>query len=89
MKNYGRQRSTVEPLAVEITETKVFVANNVSEINETGTEEDPGFVGFEFELLEYEKDEYIKLQADKNAELEASLTDTQLALCDIYEMIGG
>ena len=37
----------------------------------------------------YTKDEYIKLMAEKNAELESQLTDTQLALCDVYEMIGG
>lgn len=35
------------------------------------------------------KDEYIKLMVDKDASLEEQVTDTQLALCDVYEMIGG
>ena len=37
------------------------------------------------ELIEYRKDEYIKLLAQKNIELENNLTETQLALCEIYE----
>ena len=44
---------------------------------------------FEYHLVQYSKDEYIKLIDDRNAELEEQLTDTQLALCDVYEMIGG
>ena len=89
MKDYGRQQSTVRPLDVEITQSKVFIASDISEVHEPGTEDMPGFEGFEFGLVEYDKDEYIKLQADKNSELESTLLDTQLALCDIYEMMGG
>ena len=89
MKTYQNVQSTVEPLEVEITESRVFVASNVTPVNEPGTEDNPGFVGFQFDLLEYTKDEYIKLQADMNKALEASLTETQLALCEVYEMIGG
>ena len=40
-------------------------------------------------MVQYTKDEYIKLMDEKNTELESQLTDTQLALCDVYEMIGG
>lgn len=87
MKDYGTQRSTVEPLELEITDSKVFVASNIAEISEDGTDEEPGFSGYEFDLIEYEKDEYIKLQAEKNAELEEELTETQVALCDVYEML--
>ena len=35
------------------------------------------------------KDEYIKLMAEKNSQLEQEVIDTQLALCDIYETIQG
>ena len=88
MIDYGKQRSTVEPLELELTETRVFVSSNIIPINETRTEEQPGFVGWEFDLIEYTKDEYIKIQAEKNAALEQQVTDTQLALCEVYELMG-
>lgn len=43
---------------------------------------------FQYHEVQYDKDEYIHLMSEKNAELEAQLTDTQLALCDVYELIG-
>jgi hypothetical protein len=87
MIDYGKQRSTVKPLEVELTESKVFVASNISPVSENeGTEQE--FVGFEFDLTEYSKDEYIQLQADRNSAMEEEVTATQLALCDVYEMLG-
>lgn len=88
MIDYGKQRSTVEPLKLELTETRVFVSFNIIPVNEPGTEEQPRFVGWEFDLIEYTKDEYIKIQAEKNAALEQQVTDTQLALCEFYELMG-
>ncbi len=88
MIDYGKQKSTVEPQELELTETKVFVASNITPIDEPGTEEQPGFTGYEFDLVEYDKDEYIKLQAEKNDELEVQLTQTQIAMCEVYEMLG-
>lgn len=64
MKNYGKQRSTIKPPEIEITETKVFVATNVAEINESA-ENQLGFKGYEFNLAEYEKDEYVNKQSDE------------------------
>jgi len=88
MIDYGTQQSTVKPLELELTETKVFVASNIIPVDEPGTEDQPGFTGYEFNLVEYDKDEYIKLQAEKNASLEQQVTDTQLALCEVYELMG-
>ena len=34
------------------------------------------------------KDEYIKLISEKNAQLESRVIDTQLALCEVYELLG-
>lgn len=86
MKNHGQVRSTVEPLAVEITASKVFVASDIEEI--TVTMEEDTRVEFQFNLIEYDKDEYIRMMSDKNESLEQELTNTQIALCDVYEMIG-
>lgn len=87
MIDYGTQRSTVKPLELELTETKVFVTSNITPVNEPDTEDQPGFTGYEFDLVEYDKDEYIKLQAEHNAALEQQMTDTQLALCEVYELM--
>lgn len=85
MIDYGTQRSTVEPLELELTETKVFVASNITPVNEPDTDEQPGFIGFEFQLVEYEKDEYIKMIDEKNKSLETQVDNTMIALCEIYE----
>ena len=84
MKNHGQTRSTTEPLAVEVTASKVFVASNIEQVtvqDESGTRTE-----YQYDLTEYEKDEYIKMMNDRT---EAELTDVQLALCDVYELILG
>lgn len=88
MIDYGKQKSTVKPDELELTESKVFVSSNITEVNESGTDEQPGFTGYEFDLIEYDKDEYIKIQAEKNATLEDEITQAQVAMCEIYEMMG-
>lgn len=88
MIDYGKQRSTVKPDELELTETKVFVSSNITEVNEPETDEYSGFTVYEFDLIEYSKDEYIKIQAEKNATLEDEITQAQVAMCEIYEMIG-
>lgn len=85
MKDYGKQRSTIKPDKLELTETKVFVSTGITEVNEPGTDERPGFVGYEFNLIEYDKDEFIKNQSEKNADLEEQVTQTQIALCSMFE----
>lgn len=85
MKAYGKTRSAVKPLEIELTETKVFVATDIEQV--TVTMDGQEYTEYEFDLVEYDKDEYIKLISNKNEELEQNLTDTQLALCEVYEMI--
>ena len=43
---------------------------------------------YQYHEVQYGKDEYIKAMSEKNSKLENQLTDTQLALCDVYELIG-
>ena len=40
---------------------------------------------FQYREIQYNKDEYIKLLSEKNDSLGQQLTNTQLALCEIYE----
>lgn len=44
---------------------------------------------FSYTEVQYDKDEYIELMAQQNEQLGNDLTDTQLALCELYETIGG
>lgn len=88
MQQYGKVRSTQQPDTKVIDEYSVWVAENIVPVNEPGTEEQEGFIGYEYDLTQYEKDEYIRMIDDRNTSLEAEITSTQLALCDVYEMLG-
>ena len=76
-------RSSTKPKNIEILKNKVFVSSNITEVEKNF--DDETYTEYEYELIEYSKDEYIKSLAQKNTELENSLTKTQLALCEIYE----
>ena len=89
MKDLGIVQSTVKPSEVDIKDTKVFIASDIKEVKEEGTDGQPGFEGYSYNLKEYDKDEYIKSLQDKNAELEDETTQVQDALTEVYEMIGG
>lgn len=76
MTDYGRIRSTVRPEPLELDEYSAYVNTDIAEVTveidgETHTE-------YEFNQVRYTKDELITQQAQQ-------ITDTQLALCEIYE----
>lgn len=80
---YKDVRSFAYPKPIRFDEKSVWVSSNVREVVVVFDGE--SHVEYEFDQTRYTKDEYIKLIDEKNAELEAQLTDTQLALCEIYE----
>lgn len=86
MKDYGLTRAMEIPKEIDIKETKVFVTTDIEQIT-VETEEDT-HIEYQFNLIEYEKDEYIQMMVEKEKDLERQITDTQLALCDVYEMLG-
>lgn len=77
---HGKTQSAVMPKAVEILESKVFVASNIEAVEQEV--DGVSATMYEFDYTEYDKDEYIRA-------LETQLTETQLALCDVYELISG
>lgn len=83
MIDYEKVRSTVKPKNVEIDEYSVWVNTDIQEIQVQT--EDEIHREYEFSQVRYDKDEYIKLIDERNSTLEAQLTDTQLALCEIFE----
>ena len=66
---------------------KDAIAENITPVTEAGTDEQPGFTGYEYDLTQYTKDEYIKMIDDRNASLEDQMTQAQEAMCEIYEMM--
>jgi len=87
MKEYGTVRSTKQPEPKVIDDYSVWVAENITAVSEEGTDDQPGFEGYEYTLTQYEKDEYIKIIDDKNESLETEMTQTQLALTEVYELM--
>ena len=87
MIQYKKVRSTQQPETQVIDEFSVWVAENVIPVSEPETEGQPGFEGYEYDLTQFTKDEYIKMIDEKNVSLETQVTDTQLALCEVYEML--
>lgn len=85
MIDHGKVRSTVAPEPMVVDEFSVWVHSNVTPVEEDNGEET--FVGFEYDMVQYDKDEYIKMLVEKNQSLEQQLTDTQLALVELYESV--
>lgn len=78
MKDYGRIRGNVRPHPVEMTSTSVFIASNI----ESYTEQVEGHTinGFEYNYVEYNKDEYLLQQMNKISSLEQELQAAKILL---------
>ena len=85
IKNVQGSSQQAQPLIVN--KDTVYVHTNIVQ----ATDEDGNVVDglYVYDEVQYTKDEYIQMIAEKNETLERDLTDTQLALCDIYETILG
>lgn len=83
MTDYGIVKSTVKPEPIKIDEYSVWVHTDIQPIEEEIDGE--VFTGYTAHMVQYDKDEYLKMQIAVNAELEEQITNTQLALCELYE----
>ena len=68
MVDYGKVRSTVNPDPIVIDEFSVWQHTNIQAVSENVGEENE-FVGFEYNMIQFTKDEFILQQAAHNAEL--------------------
>lgn len=66
---YNNTYSSVEPPAIEITNSKVFIASNIEEV--TREVEERTELVYSYTLTEYDKDEYIMIMAQNNADVAA------------------
>lgn len=88
MKQYGTVRSTKQPEPRQIDDFSVWVVDGIKPVSEPGIGDEAGFEGYEYTLTQYDKDEYIGMIDEKNTSLEAEVTSTQMALCEVYELLG-
>lgn len=68
MVDYGKVRSTVKPEPIVIDEFSVWQHTNIQDASENVGEENE-FVGFEYNMIQFTKDEFILQQAAQNTEL--------------------
>ena len=74
MKDYGRVRSTVRPKPIEIDSYHVYVNSNIMEII---TDD---FNGYEYDMIQYAKDEYIELLSEQDTVHDNYLLDLDFRL---------
>lgn len=83
MKDYGTVTSSVEPQELEVNDLVVRVASDITEID---TEiEGEATTQYQYHLVEYDKDEYIKLMSGIQAQNTSDIDDCMVALTEIYE----
>lgn len=86
MIDYGRVRSTVKPNEIVTDDYSVWQHTEIRAVSEHVGEQSE-FIGYEFNMIQYDKDEFILKQAQENAELSDQITQTQLALTEVYELL--
>ena len=88
MKDYGKVTSLKKPEPKVIDEYSVWINTDIKEISTTMPEKPEEIVTlYQYNQIKYDKDEYISMIDDKNTVLEAQVTDTQLAIVEVYEMM--
>lgn len=78
MKDYGIIYGSVEPQAIEVTPTSVFIATNIEPYE---TETDEHIVsGYKYNYVEYSKDEYLLQQTNSINALQEELSAAKILL---------
>lgn len=87
MIDYGNVQSMDKPQNVAVDEYSVWVNTDIQEVDVKDF--DGIHKEFSFHQVRYTKDEYIRLMIEQSNALESEITNTQIALTEIYEAIGG
>ena len=83
IKNVQGSIEQAQPLIVN--KDTVYVHTNIVQATDEGGNIVDGL--YVYDEVQYTKDEYIQIIAEKNETLERDLTDTQLAIAEIYESL--
>lgn len=87
MKDIGLiQGSAALAVPLIIGKDTVYVHTNIEKID-VDAEGNPTDNLYQYNEVQYDKDEYIRLLSENNTSLEKEITSTQLALCDVYELL--
>lgn len=84
MVDYGKVRSTVKPESIVIDDFSVWKNTDVQEVFENIGQENE-FIGYEFHMVQYTKDEFILNQSVEIASLSQEVTEAQLAIVELYK----
>lgn len=79
MISHGKVQSTVKPQAIEIDDNSVWITENVNVVSTTD------FEGFEYDLTQYTKDEYIQILDERDK----MKSDAILELSDMVATLAG
>lgn len=66
----------------------VYVHTDIQEYQETMPDGET-MTGYKYHEIQYTKDEYLKIQADKQSKLEENITNVQGAILELYESMEG
>lgn len=87
MKDVGKvQGSADQALPLIVGKDTVYIHTDIEKV-ETDPNGEKVENLYSYNEKQYGKDEYIKLLSEEKDRLENELTSTQLALCDVYEML--
>lgn len=87
MKDMGYVTGSAEQAKELIIGTDVvYVHTDITLVEPKEGEEEASPV-YRYHEVQYGKNEYIKLLAEQNAILENQVTDAQVALCEVYELL--
>lgn len=83
MINHGKVRSTIKHEKMVIDEYSVWISENINkiEVESENSDSNEKTVMYEYDLIQYTKDEYIAMQSNQ-------MTDVEMALVEIYESLG-
>ena len=88
MKNYGIVHGGAEQaIPLVVGKDTVYVHTNITKLEPDPNDEFAPADLYSYEEIQYDKDEYIGLISNKNDSLELQLTDTQIALADVFEQV--
>lgn len=81
MKGYGKVRSTVKPKLIDVKETKVFIASNITTVAIDDIMDDGSHEEYEYDLVEYDITEFIS-KMNANIDFIAMMSDIPLEVLD-------
>lgn len=78
--------SSAQAIPLVVGTDTVYVHSNIVKL-EKDSQGNPVDDLYQYEEIQYDKDEYIHKMSEKSDAQEKNITNTMLALCDVYELI--